>query len=161
MDNFNSNEITLKSEDIARELKRIREERRVDIKRVSKELGINVKYLEILEGGNYDLLPAGTYGSNFLREYASYLGINNKEVLNFFHQNNDSREFKKKESLFVQKTTKGFYFLSIPKIIKNSLVIVLVSVFLVYLAFYLNRIISAPLLIVENPKDNISRNNFV
>jgi len=160
MEKFNSNEITLKSEDIAREFRRIREERGVSVQEASKQLRINKKYIEILEDGEYDLLPAGTYGGSFLREYAKYLGINNKEILDYFQQKKESKKNERKDSLFVQKTTRGFYFLSIPKIVKNSLIIISVLVCLVYLGFYLNRIISAPILKVSTPDDNISISSF-
>lgn len=160
MEKFNSSEITLKSEDIAREFRRIREERGVSIQDAAKQLRINKKYLEILEDGEYDLLPAGTYGGSFLREYAKYLGINNKEILNYFSQTKENKKGEKKDKLFIQKTTRGFYFLSIPKIIKNVLIVFSVLICLVYLGFYLNRIISPPKLEVRTPADNVSINVF-
>lgn len=159
MEKFSISKITLKSEDIAKELRRIREERKIDIAQVAKTLRINKKYLEILESGEYDKLPPGTYGGSFLREYAGFLGINNKEILNFFSQSKENKT-DKKNKLFVQKTTRGFYFLSIPKIIKNILIIIAVVVCLFYLSFYINRIVSAPELKVVSPDDNISLNVY-
>src|SRR3989344_1660862 len=57
-------------------LKKIRSESRISLNDVSKNTKIQVKYLEYLENGEYNMLPPDVYARGLIRSYASYLGIN-------------------------------------------------------------------------------------
>jgi len=52
----------------------IRSERRLTLIQISRETGIQTKYLEAIERGEYGKLPSNVYVHGFLRAYAKYLG---------------------------------------------------------------------------------------
>jgi cytoskeletal protein RodZ len=56
-------------------LQRIREERHLSLHTVERETKLPLKYLEIIEAGDWELLPKGDYSRYFVREYAKYLGL--------------------------------------------------------------------------------------
>ncbi len=65
---------------LANQLKTAREARGVDLFRVERDTKIRVKYLSAMEDGDFDQLPGDVYARGFLRNYASYLGLDADEV---------------------------------------------------------------------------------
>jgi transcriptional regulator with XRE-family HTH domain len=61
-------------------LKAAREARGIDLLRVERDTKIRVKFLAALEEGHYEELPADVYARGFLRNYATYLGLNPDEA---------------------------------------------------------------------------------
>jgi cytoskeleton protein RodZ len=61
-------------------LRQTREEKGVDLEKVSHETRIRVRFLEALEQENYDELPTPGHVHGFLRNYALYLGLDLEEV---------------------------------------------------------------------------------
>ena len=61
-------------------LKATREARGIDLLRVERDTKIRVKFLAALEEGRYEELPADVYARGFLRNYATYLGLNPDEA---------------------------------------------------------------------------------
>ncbi len=58
-----------------RGLRKMREQKGVDLKQIAQVTKINITYLRLLEEDNYALLPAPVYIKGFLAEYARYLGL--------------------------------------------------------------------------------------
>src|SRR3990167_1031920 len=56
-------------------LKKIRSDRRVSIGEIAKSTKIQTRYLEYLEDGHYDKLPADVYVRGFLRHYAQFFDL--------------------------------------------------------------------------------------
>ena len=73
MNSFFANKIITNADTIAEQLRQARLSKNVKLEDAANELGINRTYLEALEKGNFNKLPKGVYGKNFLREYALYL----------------------------------------------------------------------------------------
>ncbi len=157
---FLKKKISPDSELVADILKNTRQEKKIELNDVVKELGINKKYLIALENGRYDLLPKGIYGKNFLREYAIFLGINHEKFLQVFDDSvkYERRDFRKK--LFIRKIAKDYQFLVIPKLIKNILIIAFVFVCIMYLGFYIKNIVAPPKLVIIEPGSDISIEEF-
>jgi transcriptional regulator with XRE-family HTH domain len=63
-------------------LRDAREARGLDIYRVERDTKIRVKYLSALEDGEFTELPGDVYTRGFLRNYASYLGLDADELEN-------------------------------------------------------------------------------
>ena len=61
-------------------LRLAREARGVDLYRVERDTKIRVKYLQAMEQGLFTELPADVYARGFLRNYASYLGLDPDEA---------------------------------------------------------------------------------
>lgn len=71
----------VKSYTLAEKLKRVREQHGISLSEISKATKIRKVYLEKIEEGKYDQLPADVYIKGFLRGYADYIGLDIKEVL--------------------------------------------------------------------------------
>lgn len=156
MDNFKANEIKLNSESVSDILKAARQEKNLKINQASKDLNINIKYIEALEAGNFDLLPAGIYGKNFLRDYSNYLGLDAKEITSLYEQGGIKKPEINSRDLFSKKIPKPHYFLSLPRIIKNIIIVLIVLICISYLGFYVKNIISPPPLEIISPNDNFT-----
>jgi hypothetical protein len=65
-------------------LRRTRLERNITFEDAERVTRIPRKYLEALELENFGILPAPVYARGFLRSYASYLGLEPKELMPFF-----------------------------------------------------------------------------
>ena len=65
---------------ISDRLRIAREARGVDLFRVERDTKIRVKYLAAMEQGHFSELPADVYARGFLRNYASYLGLDPDEA---------------------------------------------------------------------------------
>ena len=67
-------------------LRQQREALRLDLTEVAAALRIRLAYLEALEAGRADELPGAVYAIGFIRAYAGYLGLDNREMLRLFKQ---------------------------------------------------------------------------
>lgn len=65
-------------------LRKARIEKNITFEDAERVTRIPRKYLEALELENFGILPAPVYARGFLRSYASYLGLEPKELLPFF-----------------------------------------------------------------------------
>lgn len=65
-------------------LRRQREARGVSLREISDSTRISLRYLEALEEGRFDVLPAPVFARGFLREYARVVGLDPDEVVNAF-----------------------------------------------------------------------------
>src|ERR1035437_1533968 len=61
-------------------LRDARENRGVDLYRVERDTKIRSKYLAALEDGEFSDLPGDVYARGFLRNYASYLGLDPDDI---------------------------------------------------------------------------------
>ena len=156
MPQFKNKKISLNSENLAEQLVSARKEKNKSLREVAQELNINIEYLRALEKAEFHHLPEGLYGQNFLKEYADYLELNTKEMLQLYLSEKTNKTNKK---LFVQKTTKPHYFLSIPRLFKNLIIALAVILCLIYIGYYINNIISEPEMIIYYPKEDISTSN--
>ena len=62
-------------------LQAARERKGVDLHRAERDTKIRAKHLAALESGDYTELPGTVYARGFLRNYATYLGLDAEEVL--------------------------------------------------------------------------------
>ena len=155
MNNFNSHTILENNEIIAKELRRARLAKKISLLEASKQLKMNIVYLEALERGDFESLPTGVYRHNFLREYAIFLGLSSSDLINLFTQDKTKKVAHSQEDLFVKKASHVHYFVTIPRLVKNLLIFSASAVCLIYLAICINAIISPPELIVNSPSLDI------
>ncbi len=67
-------------------LKTTREKRKLTLTEVGERLRIKEIYLEALEQGSYRAFPGLAYGIGFLRTYATFLGLDAKNVIDRYKQ---------------------------------------------------------------------------
>jgi len=151
MVHFKPSQILTESEMVAKQLRKVRLSKGLKLEDIAQRLDINIKYLKALESGDYNRLPAGVYGRNFLREYSIFLGLDHKEILKVFDEERPADQRQKKD-IFSRQVVKRRNFLIVPKIIKSFFIILTVLVFVFYLGGYLKKINSAPELSVFEPK---------
>ncbi|MFA6306562.1 MAG: helix-turn-helix domain-containing protein [Patescibacteria group bacterium] len=148
---FKSNKIYLDSEMVSEQLRSARQAKKLKLSQIAKKLNINEKYLTALEKGEYDQLPHGVYGKNFLREYALFLGLDYKKLAEDYETETNIIEPKRQKELFSKQVVKKRYLLAMPKILKNVLIFLIICVCFIYLGYRVNKIISPPLLIINSP----------
>lgn len=158
MNDFKNNKITLNNETIGELLKKARLEKNYSLQKVSQKTNIRQKYLTALETGQYNLLPAGIYGKNFLRDYAYFLGLDSHELTKELDSTVDVSSNKAPLDPFKKKLPKFQYFLSIPKIFKNLIISVSVIMCVLYLGIFINKIISPPYLEIFYPQKDLTIN---
>ena len=139
-------------ESFGEKLRQARRFKNLKLEDVAKKINISAKYLNALEEENYENLPSGLYRKNFLKEYASYLDLNNSELIKQLAENVETNSLN---NPFSQKIVKKSRFLVFPKIIRNSLIALGVFICFLYLFLYFQKTISAPKLIVTQPEKNI------
>jgi transcriptional regulator with XRE-family HTH domain len=75
-------------ESLGKYLKKERENRKISLKEVAKNIKVRENFLRSVEEDRHDLLPSPTYVKGFLSAYAKYLGLDPNEVIlryeNFF-----------------------------------------------------------------------------
>ncbi|MEF3691428.1 MAG: helix-turn-helix domain-containing protein [Candidatus Moraniibacteriota bacterium] len=141
---------------LGEKMRRVRNEKRITLSEIAKNTKIQLEYLEKLENGDYNSLPADVYVRGFLKSFAEYVGVNEDYLIKSFIkerriQNNIAGD-KKKDNGSKQINLSKF---SInPKILS----IVFISLFFLGLLFYLyynlNNFISNPELVILNPTNN-------
>ncbi len=63
------------------ELRREREMRDISIREISETTKISTRFLEAIESGDFASLPAPVFTRGFIREYASYLGLEPEDIV--------------------------------------------------------------------------------
>ncbi|MBF8249567.1 MAG: Helix-turn-helix protein [Candidatus Levybacteria bacterium] len=123
------------------------------LEEVSKATKIRVSFLSAIEKGEYKKLPSGTYVHGFVRNYASFLGLPEREILAIF-----KREYA--EEKFIKVLPKGLtrdddFPLNKFKITQALKILPLIFiVLLIYLIFQYRSAIFNPSLSVFSPKEN-------
>jgi len=152
---FKSNKISLGAESVAEQLFKARQEKKIKLKDAAKKLNISCKYLKVLEKGEYNKLPTGVYGKNFLREYAVFLGLDSSELIKIFEQEINFQQNPTQQELFSKQRVKKREFLAVPKIVKGIIIVIITIIFFIYLGFSLKKIISPPILLIYSPIENV------
>ena len=71
---------------VGRILRRGRERDRLNLRNVADALRIRYDYLDAIERSDFDRLPGATYAIGFVRSYASYLELDDEEIVRQFKQ---------------------------------------------------------------------------
>lgn len=144
---------------LGEKLKKLRSERRVSLGDISRVTRIRVQYLECLEEGKYDDLPADVYTRGFLKSYADFFGLDEKILLRLYEREkgiknslakngNGEKDKKKVHPISVS-------FISItPKKITLSVIILLAVSIVFFIYRELGSFASVPKLVILSPEDN-------
>lgn len=152
---FKTNKISVNTDNIGEQLRQARLAQNLQLEEVAQKLNINLKYLKALENSQLEKLPAGIYGKNFLREYAQFLKVNVDKLIDIFNNETGEKQNRKQKNLFSKKIPRAHYFLTVPKIIKNIIIAVIVLICTAYLGYCLIKIISPPKLIIVSPAEDL------
>lgn len=143
-------------------VRRRREELRFEIRDISRELKIPAHYLEWIEEGSYDRLPAPFYVKAFFKKYAQFLKLDPAPLLEELE-----RELAVRDTVFhhssqsFSKTGKRRYSspgltLITPVGIRISVMAIFFLFMFGYFIFQLDFVIRSPEITVLEPPDTIS-----
>lgn len=142
-------------------LKRLRSDRRISLLEVSRSTQVQMKYLECLEVGDYDSLPADVYVKGFLKNFADFLGVDDKALIRLFEKEKGIRKNLEKgkgrsdEKIKPLKIS-SFTFTPRKMIVTTAVIFVAVIVFFIYRE--VGTFSSAPRLVVISPENNSETN---
>lgn len=144
---------------LGEKLRKLRSDRRVALNEVSRVTQIQIKYLEALEDGAYDRLPADVYVKGFLRSYADFFGVDEAILVKLYEKEkgikrnleksrNGGREDNYREPLNISS------FVFTPKKITAVIASFLVLAGFFYLYRELGSFSDAPRLVILSPENN-------
>lgn len=114
-------------------LREAREEKKLTIKDVSRDTNIAAKYIIALETEDYSQFPAETFAMGFLKNYATYLKLDNAMLMNLYRGEQIEESQAPLEEL--TKPTSTFYFDKNKIIVFISAILILASGYFLYLTF--------------------------
>jgi cytoskeletal protein RodZ len=153
MAHFTKKEVSLGQASIGAYIKKIREKRGIKLEEASRDIKVNIEYLEAIEKSDYKKLPKGVYSKIFFKKYIKYLGVRHKNILNdFVREQNRSENFQ--NNIFFSRIVDWKNLLSFPRIIKNLIIFLLVLACFLYLFFYFKNIFAPPSLELIEPSEN-------
>lgn len=141
---------------LGEKLKKIRSEYRISLNEVSKHTKIQMKYLEYLENGEYENLPAEVYVRGFVRSYANFLGTDEIVLVKMYEKERNIQKNLRKEQ-FQERGESSFNFprfIITPRLFIVSALILLAVGGFVYLYQEFQSFASVPRLVVIDPSDN-------
>ncbi len=136
-------------------LKKLREEAGLTKQKITQLLNIPLKYLELLEQGEFEKMPGQVYIRGILKKYAKYLEVGEDILLADFDQ--ETKAAKRSSDIGYQSlpSLKLRRFIVTPKLlgmVLGGLILVLV---VSYLLYQLNFLVKPPKLIIYEPAGNI------
>jgi cytoskeletal protein RodZ len=136
---------------VGEQLRSARDVKGVDLHRVERDTKIRIKYLEALESGDFGDLPGEVYTRGFLRNYATYLGLDADEIVDEWRQEAGEPEPFRPKLAGPQPITirRGV-------VLQRSHAIILVVVLIVaavgsYFGFQVTRFLQYPSVAVSDP----------
>ncbi|MCL4387472.1 helix-turn-helix domain-containing protein [Patescibacteria group bacterium] len=134
-------------------LKEKRLEKDLSLEEVSKSTKIKADFLEYIENSEYSKLPSVSYAHGFVRNYAEFLGLNEKEIMAIFRREFDEDQAYKVLPKGFEKTEE--FSVSKYKIGRTAFFIFIIfAVFLGYILFQYRYAFINPPLRVDSPKEN-------
>lgn len=138
---------------VGQKLYQTRIHKSLTLEEIAKATKIRPQFLTAIERGEYEKLPSPAYAQGFVRNYASFLGLSQKEILALFR-----REFDEKKAYKVlpDGLTQNNTFPPARIRVRRSFVVLvfLCLILLGYLGFQYRSMFLAPVLIVDSPKQN-------
>lgn len=140
---------------LGEKLKKIRSEYRISLNEVSKNTKIQMKYLEFLENGEYEKLPAEVYVRGFVRSYANFLGTDESTLVKMYERERKIQKNIKKEQFSEQREVAFHFprFFITPKVFIMTGIAIIVCGGFVYLYREFQSFASVPRLVVIEPSD--------
>lgn len=148
---------------LGEKLQKLRSERRASLNEVSKYTRIQIKYLEYLEEGAYAKMPADVYVRGFLRSYAEFLGVEERNLIRLYDKESEIKKNLEKSKLpkigwqgEKKKAIDVSSFVFTPRILAVALVALAAIGGFFYLYKEIGAFASTPRLVVLSPENNYS-----
>lgn len=129
-----------------------RTKRGYSLEEVAKATKIRLSFLSALEKGNYKELPSPTYAYGFVRNYAKFLGLSDKELVALFKREYDEEKaFKILPEGLIRKQEFPLKKIRFTQAFKIAVLMFLILA--LYIAFQYRDAIFNPPLRVESPRE--------
>ncbi|MFA6255331.1 MAG: helix-turn-helix domain-containing protein [Patescibacteria group bacterium] len=147
-------------------LKLSREKKGVSLAQASQATNISARYLAAIESSEFDKLPGEVYAKNFLKVYAKYLGLNDKDSLVTYQSErkvySKTRKFPEEDFKKPVRRISRFHLVVTPKIVRGILIGLLALACLAYLGLKVKAIMTPPFLTIISPSNNlITEQSFI
>ena len=174
--NFKTKKIDLLT--LGEQLRKVRKEQDISLEQASKITKIQTKYLNYLENGQYEKLPADVYVRSFLKSYTSFLKMNSEDAEALYKKEKKIGE-KLKGVFFKNKRRRGYtsspannkiakdkkenkkfsykipFFAITPKVLIFGLSIIIIAAISIYFFYQISFLTEPPKLIVETPIEDL------
>lgn len=146
---------------LGEKLKRIREDMRISLAEIAKATKVKQSYLEKIEEGDFDNLPPDVYVKGFLKSYAGYLGINEKEVIEQYKKECGIKDNMKKGQVRSQsKKRSNFPSITVtPRFFTTVFIVLIILGGFFYFYREIGNFSQDPRLIVMQPSGDLSIDN--
>lgn len=129
-----------------------RQELGLDLDEIEKATKIKAEYLSLIEDGDFGSLPSASHASGFVKNYAKFLGISEKEIMPLFR-----REFNPEVGYrVIPKGFEGKEGFPLRRFRMNQTLLLIGVVFVFFIAYVLFQYRYAfinPPLTIHSPKD--------
>jgi cytoskeletal protein RodZ len=133
-------------------LKKMRQEAGLSINKVAQILNIQVSYLEHLEQGEIEKMPADVYVKGFLRKYASLLGVEGESILEEYEQEiKIARHINKTSPHQSLPVLRSARFVVTPKNVSIAFILLVLVFIIGYFFYQVNFLIGAPKINLKEP----------
>ena len=137
-------------------LKKAREEAGLTLKRMAELCQIQVKYIERLENGQYDKLPAPVYTQGFLKKCAQILNLQPEEILDEYKKELGTTKTAKQKRLLELPSLKSPRLIITPKILSWLAAGIIILAIAGYLIYQLDFLIAPPRLSLDYPSQDLT-----
>lgn len=144
---------------LGEKLRKLRSEKRIALNEVSRVTKIRLEYLQCLEEGNYDELPADVYVRGFLKSYGDFLGFDEQILIKFFEKekgikkNLEKNKNPKRVDIKIKKLNISAFIFTPQKIVLFFVAIFVVGAFF-YLYLEAESLTNTPRLIILSPESD-------
>ena len=157
----------ISNETLGEKLKSTREKKNITLEKVEEVTGIEMKYLNALEAGEYNKLPADVYVKNFLKVLAHFFHLEKELYLNLYLR--EKRVYDRMvRSLWETRTRKNkdsfrdSHFIPLYRFAEVFFVVLFILGCLGYLGIGVERLVTSPKLIIFSPTQNyVTQEKFI
>lgn len=141
-------------------LKIARNKLNLTLDEVEVKTKIRLHYLEALESGNYDQLPAEAYNIGFVRCYAEALKLNPEKIIRLYREERSRSRFSdSSQAPFPPRSLGDWHFLITPKVIGVVVSVLLLAGVIGYIGIQLKEFAKPPRLEITNVPTEFTTSN--
>ncbi len=116
----------------------------ISLEEAESQTKIRFKYLEALEHGQYQQLPAEAYNIGFVRVYAEHLKLNPEKIIRMYREERSEKRHLADSINFAPSKVSDWHFLITPKVLGITAAVVMFGGVISYIAMQLNSFTRVP-----------------
>jgi len=144
---------------LSQRLKKARESSGFSLKKFAEISKIQLGYLEQLEEGRYEKLPAFVYIRGFLKKYCQILNLPPDEILGQIQNEFKAVSSKNEKEILKLPSLSSPKIIITPKRIRWAVIAIIFLAILSYLVYQLDYLIAPPRLVLDYPAQDLTINS--